>query len=87
MADTVCCAPYIMKTQICFHGNSDVTVMLKWRHRNVILLKYLSHHLVIRKLLWKYIYDVIGKGAWQTVSAMLRQCSLAIQTEILSTEA
>ena len=31
-----------------------------------------------------YIYDVIGKGAWQTVYVMLRQ--LTLKTEFLSTE-
>ena len=37
-------------------------------------------------LLREHIYDVVGIGVWQTVYAMLRQNSMILQTEILSTE-
>ena len=31
-------------------------------------------------------HDIVRKGAWQIVSAMLRQISMTLQTEILLTE-
>ena len=55
-------------------GRHDVYSVTSLRHQYEVIIVTVTYS------------DVIDKGAWQTVYAMLRQFSVTFQTEILSTE-